>query len=210
MNQLDGLLATILANPADDMPRLVYADALEESGQVERAEYIRLAIDLHNNPATTGSDRDLKFNRLKAKKLFPHIPREINGVVRRGFIESVRCPLGAWLEHGPRIVAEHPVERVEITDREPREDGWFWYWMYEGEPDLAPHWIPNRLARPTMYNTGDCCGSHASREKAMDALSAACLAWAKSMKAYDTLGSTLVAPPMQGDIIPLMRVVQVP
>lgn len=40
------LLAAILANPADDTARLVYADWLEENGQRERAEFIRVQIEL--------------------------------------------------------------------------------------------------------------------------------------------------------------------
>lgn len=40
----DALLATILANPEEDTPRLVYADWLQENGEEERAEFIRKAI----------------------------------------------------------------------------------------------------------------------------------------------------------------------
>lgn len=40
-------LARIAANPADDTDRLVYADWLEESGEPERADYIRTAIAYH-------------------------------------------------------------------------------------------------------------------------------------------------------------------
>jgi len=44
-----GLLANVLASPYDDLPRLILADRLEESGQPEciaRAEFIRLQIEL--------------------------------------------------------------------------------------------------------------------------------------------------------------------
>ncbi|HVK16993.1 MAG TPA: TIGR02996 domain-containing protein [Fimbriiglobus sp.] len=36
------LLSAIRASPADDLPRLVYADRLEEQGRQERAEFIRM------------------------------------------------------------------------------------------------------------------------------------------------------------------------
>lgn len=39
-----GLLKAILDDPADDLPRLAYADWLEENGQEERAEFIRYDI----------------------------------------------------------------------------------------------------------------------------------------------------------------------
>jgi uncharacterized protein (TIGR02996 family) len=42
----DALLAAICANPEEDTPRLVYADWLEENGEHERAEFIRLQCEL--------------------------------------------------------------------------------------------------------------------------------------------------------------------
>jgi uncharacterized protein (TIGR02996 family) len=40
------LLAAILAHPAEDTPRLAYADWLQEQGDDERAEFIRVQIEL--------------------------------------------------------------------------------------------------------------------------------------------------------------------
>ena len=48
------LLKAILAAPADDLPRLVYADWLDENGQPERAEFVRTEIEM----ATMMPDRD--------------------------------------------------------------------------------------------------------------------------------------------------------
>jgi uncharacterized protein (TIGR02996 family) len=53
-------LRAIISNPADDGPRLVYADWLDERGQPERAEFIRLQIELMKAhkckaPAYTGA-----------------------------------------------------------------------------------------------------------------------------------------------------------
>ncbi len=42
MNDQSMLLAAIIALPEEDLPRLMYADWLEENGQPERAEFIRL------------------------------------------------------------------------------------------------------------------------------------------------------------------------
>ena len=46
MTDGEALLAAILANPAEDTPRLVYADWLEEHGREERAEFIRVQCEL--------------------------------------------------------------------------------------------------------------------------------------------------------------------
>lgn len=45
------LLAAILANPACDTARLVYADWLQENGEPERAEFIRVQVELARGPA---------------------------------------------------------------------------------------------------------------------------------------------------------------
>ena len=42
---LQALLAAIVADPADDTARLVYADCLQENGNFTRAEFIRLQIE---------------------------------------------------------------------------------------------------------------------------------------------------------------------
>jgi len=42
---LRALLAAIVADPADDTARLVYADCLEEQGNIPRAQFIRLQIE---------------------------------------------------------------------------------------------------------------------------------------------------------------------
>jgi len=50
------LYRSILVNPADDTPRLVYADWLEENGRAEEAEFIRVECRLH---ADVPDDTDL-------------------------------------------------------------------------------------------------------------------------------------------------------
>jgi uncharacterized protein (TIGR02996 family) len=52
----DALLAAILAAPADDAPRLVYADWLDEHGEGDRAEFIRLGCFLSHNPKPPGCE----------------------------------------------------------------------------------------------------------------------------------------------------------
>ena len=46
MTDRDALLAAITANPDEDTPRLIYADWLQENGEPDRAEFIRLQCRL--------------------------------------------------------------------------------------------------------------------------------------------------------------------
>jgi uncharacterized protein (TIGR02996 family) len=50
----DAFLAAIHAAPDDDAPRLVYSDWLEENGQPERAEFIRIQIAMFQEHAAHG------------------------------------------------------------------------------------------------------------------------------------------------------------
>lgn len=51
MTEEQALLAAVVATPDDDLPRLVLADWLDEHGQEERAEFIRVQIAVERHPA---------------------------------------------------------------------------------------------------------------------------------------------------------------
>ncbi len=56
MSDEKALLAAIWAHPHEDTPRLMYADWLDEHGQSERAEFIRVQIEAErqrDNPSWT-------------------------------------------------------------------------------------------------------------------------------------------------------------
>ena len=46
----DALFRAVCEHPTDDLPRLVYADWLEENGRAGRAEFIRLQCELARLP----------------------------------------------------------------------------------------------------------------------------------------------------------------
>jgi uncharacterized protein (TIGR02996 family) len=50
MNAGDAFLGDIIEHPDDDAPRLIYADWLDDQGQPERAEFIRLQCLLASLP----------------------------------------------------------------------------------------------------------------------------------------------------------------
>ncbi len=56
-------LRAIRAKPEDDLPRLIYADALEESGASERAEFIRVQVALANT-----AEHDPQFRVLEDRE----------------------------------------------------------------------------------------------------------------------------------------------
>src|SRR5450432_1909805 len=104
MSESSALLAAILASPADDAPRLVYADWLDENGDTSRAAFIRVQVALARLPTTDPKHAELV--RIERKLWSKHLaewtawaPRwiEITGF-HRGFLERIRCDAKVYLE----------------------------------------------------------------------------------------------------------------
>src|SRR4051812_31952597 len=53
----EGFLREICEHPDDDAPRLIYADWLDENGQPDRAEFIRVQIELAGPPGENTKKR---------------------------------------------------------------------------------------------------------------------------------------------------------
>jgi uncharacterized protein (TIGR02996 family) len=126
------LLRAVLDHPGDDAVRLVYADWLDEQG------------DPYAGVIREGLRPPRRKESYLGVVLFGYreqfsIPEGMTVTFNRGFIEEVKCPLGAWLEHGPAIIRKHPVTALALTDREPLHsvaDGW-WHWLPE-----SANWLP--------------------------------------------------------------------
>lgn len=96
-------LARIIASPTDDLPRLVYADWLDEHGEAERAEFIRVQCELekvgrvnpkHGVDFTTG--RYTKPAKLETSQALQERERELwRHIDRYGLLEAVPR-LGNW------------------------------------------------------------------------------------------------------------------
>ncbi|MEO2091116.1 MAG: TIGR02996 domain-containing protein [Gemmataceae bacterium] len=63
--ELVALLAACRARPADDLPRLVLADWLDENGDPERAEFVRVQVELSHPTADAKRTADLRGRESK-------------------------------------------------------------------------------------------------------------------------------------------------
>src|SRR5262249_33108972 len=124
------LLAAIQADPEDDLPRLAYADWLEERGaaSLARAEFIRVQVELARG--CEGAPHYPERRRREAELLEDHrkgwarqeMPPEI-GVsegepgrgFRRGFVAAPWCPADAFLAQGEAL-ARLPVETLRLVN----------------------------------------------------------------------------------------------
>jgi uncharacterized protein (TIGR02996 family) len=75
MSDQDALLAAIRQSPEDDAPRLVYADWLDEHGDPDRAEFIRLQIEI-DPYRRSDTDLDLWRRAVIDRRLDDPVPSE--------------------------------------------------------------------------------------------------------------------------------------
>ncbi|AMV29301.1 Leucine Rich repeats (2 copies) [Gemmata sp. SH-PL17] len=115
------LLGAIAANPDDDTPRLVYADWLDEHGRHERAEFIRVQIELArapNHPDHLGlRAREAKLLEAHEQAWAPNNALCLFFKWRRGFVATLhpaaRGVFGG--EDSLKLLAEFPLaEELEI------------------------------------------------------------------------------------------------
>lgn len=128
MTEKEGLLAAIRAAPDDDLPRLVYADWLDEQGEDERAALIRWQIEHrveYTRPKAgkwwamwpTGETRLRSAVVNRALNAFLNYPVPKPFTVRRGFIAEVTCPFAEWLRCSESVLAEAAELTVHLTTR---------------------------------------------------------------------------------------------
>jgi uncharacterized protein (TIGR02996 family) len=115
-----GLLSAILADPADHVPRLVYADWLEEHDQAPRAEFIRGQIHLARVKEDSLSRRRLarRMSELLAEHeeewlaMLPEKPRCSRFV--RGFLDKIGIDGRLLEEHATALFSSAPLTRLGV------------------------------------------------------------------------------------------------
>jgi uncharacterized protein (TIGR02996 family) len=123
-------LNAIIAAPDDDLPRLVYADWLQENGRPERAEFIRLQCELaqvriadpqgrERYDKLTSRLRGLQIAHLRVweKEATDGLPtnRQLSVLFGRGMVAEVSCTAKYFLEHGEQIISQLPLRRICLT-----------------------------------------------------------------------------------------------
>jgi uncharacterized protein (TIGR02996 family) len=226
-------LDDIRAHPADDAPRLIYADWLQDHGEEERAEFIRVQCELaaidhanrgplgpvpRSSPWRQNEPRTRQLERREGELLlanehwdslpFPSFAENFHdGTIHphsrmfsRGFVGAVVCPWEIWESHGPALVARHPIERVTLAGMRPRvskfhddiphareiEGKPFWEWDRKELPDgfscgagALPNVLMDLLPAKLAHRTSWYSCQYLTEQAALDALSAAAIAWAR-------------------------------
>ena len=116
-------LAAVLAAPDDDGPRLVYADWLEDRGDADRAEFIRLQIRLAQSPTLADRAREAVLLQRHAEawlaplriKGEPLQNRGTHAQFVRGFVEIVWMPAQIFLKRAEKLFRRAPVRELRVT-----------------------------------------------------------------------------------------------
>ncbi len=119
MTDFERFLAAIIESPEDDLPRLVFADWLEERGDTRRAEFIRLQCALDQEPHGTEYRIRSEFRcqellkRDRSKWIINGIPGRQE--FRRGFVEYLHLSADAFLVLANRIARETPLMALRLS-----------------------------------------------------------------------------------------------
>jgi uncharacterized protein (TIGR02996 family) len=114
----EALLRDIIDHPDDDTPRLVYADWLDDHGDGDRAELIRVQCRLASLPE--GHAEASKLAKREKELLKEHgtawsdTHLGMVGELRRGFIEHVTTWPHNFIESGAELVSTFPVRSLRL------------------------------------------------------------------------------------------------
>jgi uncharacterized protein (TIGR02996 family) len=122
MRAAEGFLKDIIAHPGENTPRRIFADWLEENGDPDRAEFIRLQCELAQ--LTEDDDRRWDLEEREGQLLRRHgkgWAGPIRHLVkrwqfRRGFVEAITIRAADFLEHADDLFRLAPVCRVRLLD----------------------------------------------------------------------------------------------
>src|SRR5262245_59681780 len=114
-----GFLAAIRDEPDSDVPRLICADWLEDNGQPDRAELIRVQLELTRGVRERERSRELRCRlrelivRHRAEWLGALAELAPESMFERGFIEEAALRGPELLRHGKEIFDRHPIHRLK-------------------------------------------------------------------------------------------------
>jgi type IV pilus assembly protein PilB len=116
----DAFLQEIVEHPDEDRPRLVYADWLEEHGDPDRADFIRVQCLLAKLPEEDPTRPELEAHEQRLLEahadawLGPLRHVATRWAFRRGFLAEAAVPPQAYLDRTPELQRLVPLGRVVV------------------------------------------------------------------------------------------------
>lgn len=107
-------LAAVIARPLDDLPRLIFADWLDEHGDADRAEFIRLQCSAARGDYDAGA-RAAKLEASYRREWLADLPDVYYAEFRRGFAEHLVLDAYTFLHHASDWRRRTPVRSVALV-----------------------------------------------------------------------------------------------
>jgi uncharacterized protein (TIGR02996 family) len=131
MTDREALLRSVIDSPEDDVPRLVFADWLEEHGETQRAEFIRVGCEFERLPKESPRRQQLDgwltamASTKYAEAWYAELPT-LRGIkwtdFRRGFVESANVQVAnSFLNAQEQIFAAAPINSLTFQLVKPQE-----------------------------------------------------------------------------------------
>jgi uncharacterized protein (TIGR02996 family) len=128
MTEREALQKAVCENPDDDTPRLVFADWLDENGEPERAEFIRVQIELTSN---SHPDENRILRARESELLEKHAGAWTDPLAgywldwsgkpysfSRGFVEHLELEATTFTARGEELFRLTPLRSVHFPDEE--------------------------------------------------------------------------------------------
>jgi uncharacterized protein (TIGR02996 family) len=158
VSERDGFIRAIINSPDDDVPRLAFADFLDEHGQRERAEFVRcqcriaaLTDDRTRDDCQCPRCLEIAALRRRERELldanFSRWSEPVWSLVRRGnpgiafsrgFVSRVTLDWESWREHGGVILESCPIRQVNRPRECVRCQGGGYVWHSDDTADGCP------------------------------------------------------------------------
>jgi uncharacterized protein (TIGR02996 family) len=119
----DAFLRAICASPDDDTPRLVFADWLDDHGEPQRAEFIRVQCEMEQ--AEEFGPRWRELDKRQRKLLLANRAKwsaelanrgVMNAESRRGFVHEVTIYSKRFAAEAEKLLAAAPIRQVKFAD----------------------------------------------------------------------------------------------
>ena len=119
-SEQEAFLADVIEHPDDDAPRLVYADWLDEHGDADRAEFIRLQCELAKLEEWDARRPELERRQKRLLRLYAlqwseGLVKKVRGPeFRRGFLERAELPPNLFLATAEALFRRFPLRRLRL------------------------------------------------------------------------------------------------
>ncbi len=118
----ESFLESICRDPADDTPRLIYADYLDDHGQSDRAVFIRSQVEYANLPAICQKTGEIREEEIRSPRFYTKRCRcQVCSLRRKAYYSARRWIVWEWTADIRRVITPDE-QAIRALIARPAED----------------------------------------------------------------------------------------